>query len=110
VVVAGDVYDRDVPPTEAVTLFRSTVRGLVESGIKVAAIAGNHDSAERLSAYDGLTERSGVLVRGGFTSADAPGRCKRRQPLTRHLHNRVARRSVAPTLRACLVRVSTCSG
>lgn len=69
VVIAGDVYDRDVPPTEAVTLFRSTVRRLVESGIKVAAIAGNHDSAERLSAYDGLTERSGVLVRGGFASA-----------------------------------------
>ncbi|MEZ5383357.1 MAG: exonuclease SbcCD subunit D [Microthrixaceae bacterium] len=69
VVVAGDVYDRDVPPTEAVALFRSTVRRLVDSGIKVAAIAGNHDSAERLSAYDGLTERAGVLVRGGFASA-----------------------------------------
>ena len=69
VVIAGDVYDRDVPPTEAVALFRSTVKRLVSSGIKVAAIAGNHDSAERLSAYDGLTERSGVLVRGGFASA-----------------------------------------
>ncbi|MGB3677426.1 MAG: exonuclease subunit SbcD, partial [Candidatus Microthrix parvicella] len=69
VVIAGDVYDRDVPPTEAVALFRSTVRRLVSSGIKVAAIAGNHDSAERLSAYDGLTERSGVLIRGGFAGA-----------------------------------------
>ena len=69
IVIAGDVYDRDVPPTEAVALFRSTVKRLVSSGIKVAAIAGNHDSAERLSAYDGLTERSGVLVRGGFASA-----------------------------------------
>lgn len=69
VVVAGDIYDRAVPPIDAIALFRGTVGRLAAAGIKVVAIAGNHDSPERLSAADGLTDAAGVFIRGGYARA-----------------------------------------
>lgn len=47
VIVAGDIYDRAVPPVEAVTLFSDTLAGLV-AHTTVIVTAGNHDSAIRL--------------------------------------------------------------
>ncbi|MGI8667799.1 MAG: exonuclease SbcCD subunit D [Jatrophihabitans sp.] len=47
VLVAGDVYDRAVPPVEAVSLFADTLAGLIEH-TTVIVTAGNHDSAIRL--------------------------------------------------------------
>lgn len=50
VVIAGDLYDRSVPPTEAVDLLDEVLYRInVELNTPVVAIAGNHDSAERLS-------------------------------------------------------------
>lgn len=50
VLVAGDIYDRAVPPTEAVKLLNETLREIVlDTGVPVVMIAGNHDSPERLS-------------------------------------------------------------
>ncbi|KAA9025696.1 exonuclease SbcCD subunit D [Niallia endozanthoxylica] len=50
VVIAGDLYDRSVPPTEAVELLDEVLFKInVELNIPVVAISGNHDSAERLS-------------------------------------------------------------
>lgn len=50
VVIAGDLYDRSVPPTEAVELLDEVLfRINVELNTPVVAISGNHDSAERLS-------------------------------------------------------------
>ena len=50
VVIAGDLYDRSVPPTDAVELLDEVLfRINVELNTPVVAIAGNHDSAERLS-------------------------------------------------------------
>ncbi len=65
VVIAGDLYDRPVPPADAVVLLGETLRRLVARGCKVLAIAGNHDGPERLSAFDGLTDAAGVIIRGG---------------------------------------------
>jgi len=49
VLVAGDLYDRAVPPTEAVTLLDDVLSRLVlDLDVAVLAIAGNHDSPERL--------------------------------------------------------------
>ena len=49
IVIAGDVYDRSVPPAEAVELLDETLSKLVlECGIPVLMIAGNHDSGQRL--------------------------------------------------------------
>lgn len=50
VLIAGDLYDRSVPPTDAVDLLDEVLfRINVELNTPVVAIAGNHDSAERLS-------------------------------------------------------------
>lgn len=50
VLVSGDIYDRAVPPTEAVKLLNETVREVVlDTGVPIVMIAGNHDSPERLS-------------------------------------------------------------
>ncbi len=69
VVVAGDVYDRAVPPAEAVALFREALHRLRAWGARVVAIAGNHDGSERVAAYEGLTDLAGVHVRGGYARA-----------------------------------------
>jgi len=69
VVIAGDLFDRAIPPVESVALLRHAFTSLVARGVRVVAIAGNHDSAERVAAADGLTDAAGVFVRGGFGHA-----------------------------------------
>ena len=70
VVIAGDIYDRAVPPAEAVELFSETLAKLSETGIAVLYIAGNHDSASRLDFGRELLTASGVYVRA-LTQAEA---------------------------------------
>jgi exonuclease SbcD len=67
VVVAGDVYDRAIPPTEAVVLFREALVRLQAAGHVVAVITGNHDGADRVAAYDELMDASRVYIRGGYS-------------------------------------------
>jgi exonuclease SbcD len=69
VIVAGDVYDRSIPAAETVSLFGWALRSLRAAGAEVVVIAGNHDSAERLGAYDDLTDLAGVYIRGGYGRA-----------------------------------------
>ncbi len=65
ILIAGDVYDRAVPPTEAVALLDDVLSRLVlEVGTDVVLIAGNHDSAERLSFGSRLLGRQGLHVLG----------------------------------------------
>ena len=66
IIVAGDLYDRPIPPTESVRLWRQTLRECAAAGIKVVAIAGNHDGPDRVSALDGLTDAVGIHIRGGY--------------------------------------------
>ena len=49
VIIAGDVYDRQVPPVQAVELFDAFLTGLMNMNIPVLVISGNHDSAERIA-------------------------------------------------------------
>lgn len=72
VLIAGDLYDRAIPPAEAVRLFDSTVRRLRETGAAVVAIAGNHDSHVRVSVYDGLLGSLGITIRGEARRCDEP--------------------------------------
>ena len=57
VVVAGDVYDRAIPPVEAVTLLSDTLAQLAER-TTVIVTSGNHDSATRLGFGAGLMKDS----------------------------------------------------
>jgi exonuclease SbcD len=72
VVIAGDLYDRAIPPAEAVLLFNDTLAQLRQDGAAVVAIAGNHDSHVRVSIYDPLLAALGVTIRGDVRRADQP--------------------------------------
>jgi exonuclease SbcD len=63
VLVAGDVYDRAVPPLAAVELFDQTLHRLAELGVPTVMISGNHDSARRLGVGAGLMGRAGIHLR-----------------------------------------------
>lgn len=71
-VLAGDVYDRAVPPPEAVELFDDFLARVTAAGIPVVAIAGNHDSPERLSFGSRLFARAGVHLAGRVDADAAP--------------------------------------
>lgn len=62
VLVAGDVYDRTVPPVEAVELLGDFLKGLAALECKVIIISGNHDSPERLSFASSLIAKSGIYI------------------------------------------------
>jgi len=65
VIVAGDVYDRQVPGQEAVELLNDVLREVVLSRqIPVVLIAGNHDSGIRLDFASDLLRRSGLHIAG----------------------------------------------
>ena len=56
VVIAGDLFDTYNPPAEATELFYKTVKQLSDNGRRaVVAIAGNHDSPERIEAPSPLS-------------------------------------------------------
>lgn len=62
VILAGDVYDKTVPPAEAVGLFDWFLTAMLEKTAYVFMISGNHDSPERLAFGAALLQRSGVYV------------------------------------------------
>ncbi len=66
VLVAGDVYQKASPQSEAMTLFNNFVTELAASGIKVFVISGNHDSDQRISYFSELIKQSGVYVSEKF--------------------------------------------
>ncbi len=49
ILIAGDIYDKPVPPAEAVQVFDWFLTGLADLQTKVFAVSGNHDSAERIA-------------------------------------------------------------
>ncbi|MEU1892099.1 exonuclease SbcCD subunit D [Streptomyces pristinaespiralis] len=63
VLVAGDVYDRAVPPLAAVALFDDALHRLADAGVPTVMISGNHDSARRLGVGAGLIDRAGIHLR-----------------------------------------------
>lgn len=66
VVIAGDIYDRAIPPGEAVTLLDSFLNALTALDIQVIMISGNHDSPERISFGENLLGRQGVHISGMY--------------------------------------------
>ena len=73
VIVAGDLYDRAVPPTEAIHLLNEVLDTIVlQLGIPVLAIAGNHDSPSRLDFGSKLMEKNGYHIVGQLTESLEP--------------------------------------
>ena len=65
VLVAGDLFDTFNPSVEAVELFYKTLKRLANNGQRpVIAIAGNHDSPDRIDAPDPLARECGIILIG----------------------------------------------
>ncbi len=62
VLMAGDIYDRSVPSTEAVGLLEEFLVTLSEKNIPVYLISGNHDSPERLAFAHQLMRQSNIFI------------------------------------------------
>lgn len=64
-VIAGDIYDRSIPPVEAVELLdKAFNRILLELNIPIIAIAGNHDNGDRLSFASGILKNNKLYIEG----------------------------------------------
>jgi DNA repair protein SbcD/Mre11 len=63
VLVCGDVYDRAVPPVDAVEMCEDALLRLHGAGARIVLISGNHDSARRLGFGSGLLDKAGVHLR-----------------------------------------------
>lgn len=72
VVIAGDLYDRAIPPGDAVGLFDDALVRLHGTGGRIVAIAGNHDSPKRVAVADQILEHAGVTVRDDVSRCVEP--------------------------------------
>ncbi len=72
VVVAGDVYDRALPPVDAVRLADETFARLASSRAQVVVTSGNHDSAHRLGFGSRLIDASGIFIRTDAATVGVP--------------------------------------
>ena len=74
VILAGDIYDKPVPPAEAVEVFDEFLFELSQRGLQAFIISGNHDSAERLAFGGRLMEGSGIHFAPVYDAKVAPRR------------------------------------
>ena len=73
VLIAGDLFDTFNPPVDSVELFYRTVKRLANNGKRVVvAIAGNHDSPERIESPDPLARECGIIFLGYPTTKVHP--------------------------------------
>jgi len=61
-VVSGDIFDRSVPPAEAVEALNLYLDDITSLGVEVIMISGNHDSAKRLSFGANQMRQSGLTI------------------------------------------------
>jgi DNA repair protein SbcD/Mre11 len=72
VLVSCDVYDRALPPVDAVAVFDDALRRLAATGAPVVIISGNHDSARRLGFGSGLIDAAGIHLRTEVSGVAVP--------------------------------------
>jgi exonuclease SbcD len=72
IILAGDLYDRQIAPPEAIRLFDATLQRLVESGCKIAMITGNHDGQDRIAILKEFLKKSGVYLSTTLADAFSP--------------------------------------
>ncbi|ACL74439.1 exonuclease SbcCD subunit D [Ruminiclostridium cellulolyticum] len=66
-IIAGDIFDRSIPPVDAVELVDKVFNiVLLDLRVPIFAIAGNHDSAERLSFASRILTNNGLHIAGSF--------------------------------------------
>lgn len=70
--IAGDVYDKSIPPAEAVSLFDDFLYSVSRRGVPVLMISGNHDSPERLAFGRRMMEGAGVYISPVYAGKTTP--------------------------------------
>ncbi|MPQ42564.1 exonuclease SbcCD subunit D [Clostridium tarantellae] len=69
-VIAGDLYDRSIPPAKAVEVLNNFFNKVIlKMKIPILAIAGNHDSGERLEFGSSILENQGLYIEGTLKNA-----------------------------------------
>jgi exonuclease SbcD len=63
VLICGDIYDRALPPVDAVGLWSDALARLRAAGSRVVVISGNHDSARRLGCGSEVLDSAEVHIR-----------------------------------------------
>ena len=66
VLISGDIYDKPVPPAEAVTLFDTFLTKLAKMELNIFIISGNHDSPERIQFGNQLFQSRNIHILGKF--------------------------------------------
>lgn len=74
IIIAGDIYDRSVPPLQAVTLFDDFLYALRQRDLKVFMISGNHDSAERVAFGGRIMSEEGICISPVYNGTVEPVR------------------------------------
>lgn len=72
VLLAGDLYDKPIPPAEAVSLLDDFFTALSQAAIPVFAITGNHDSPTRLRFGTRLMQREHLYLAADYQEARPP--------------------------------------
>ncbi len=72
VLVSGDVYDRALPPVDAIELAGDALARLAALGVRTVVTSGNHDSAIRLGVNARLADAAGVHLRTRWQDVGAP--------------------------------------
>jgi exonuclease SbcD len=69
ILIAGDVYDKSMPPGEAVELLDDFLTELAARNLPVFMVSGNHDSPERLNFGSRIMMKNGIHIAGIFNGA-----------------------------------------
>ncbi|MFI3222093.1 MAG: exonuclease subunit SbcD [Methylococcaceae bacterium] len=73
VIIAGDIYDRSVPPAAAVSLLDDVLNTICsELGVPVILIPGNHDGAERLRFGSNQLSQAGLHIMADLDQITQP--------------------------------------
>lgn len=72
VIIAGDVYDKSVPPADAVGLFDDFLVQLSRRSLEVFVISGNHDSPERIAFGSRIMDAGGIHLSPVYSGKIAP--------------------------------------
>ncbi|MDG6224351.1 MAG: exonuclease SbcCD subunit D [Candidatus Thermoplasmatota archaeon] len=71
-IIAGDVFDRAIPPTYAIEMLSGFLERVSDAGVEIVMIPGNHDSPERLGFASGILSRKGVHIRSSYHDCGSP--------------------------------------
>lgn len=72
IIIAGDIYDRGVPPIDAVDLFDEIIFKLAEKKIPMLCISGNHDNSSRLNFASRLLSQAKFFITSKISENPSP--------------------------------------